>query len=462
VINPTLLTARPFPVTLRPMELPETTFAEGPEGLVAYQVFGQGAIDLLFVPPWIWDIDAMWDEPRIERFLTRLASFSRVIMFDKRGTGVSDPVPLGALPTLEQWTDDISVVLDAVGVERVAVVGNSEGAQMAMIFAAAHPDRTSALVIIDGAACYLRHDDYPAGLPRRLIDQTFAIGTAVDPDIRPVEMLVPSLQLDEHFQRWFRRFRRGSAPPTLRANMFLTGFEWDVRAALPTISVPTLVLHHTDNKWIRLDHGRFLAEHIRDARLVELPGADAYFYAADPEPMRGEIQSFLTGARDLPEDDRVLATVLFTDIVGSTKRASEVGDRRWHEILDAHDRIGAEQVSRFRGRLIKTTGDGLLATFDGPARAIRCAGGIADAVQGLGIQIRAGLHTGEVELRGEDVGGIAVNLAARVLGEARDGETLVSGTVKDLVVGSGIEFADHGSHELKGVPGEWRLFAVKG
>jgi class 3 adenylate cyclase len=237
--------------------------------------------------------------------------------------------------------------------------------------------------------------------------------------------------------------------------------EWDVRAALPTIGVPTLVLHHSDNKWIRLDHGRFLAEHIRDARLVELPGADAYFYAADPDPMLGEIQSFLTGARDLPEDDRILATVLFTDIVESTKRASAVGDRRWHEILDAHDRLGAEQVLRFRGRLIKTTGDGLLATFDGPARAIRCARGIADAVQGLGIKIRAGLHTGEVELRGEDVGGIGVNLAARVLGEAVESETLVSSTVKDLVVGSGIDFDDRGAHALKGVPGEWRLFAVR-
>jgi len=350
------------------MELPDTLFATGPEGLIAYQVFGQGAIDLLFIPPWIWDIDAMWDEPRIERFLTRLASFSRVIMFDKRGTGVSDPVPLGALPTLEQWTDDISVVLDAVGVERVAVVGNSEGAQMALLFAAAHPDRTSALVIIDGAACYLRHDDYPAGLPRRLIDQTlyeqlennvrrsFAIATSGDPDIRPVAMIIPSLEVDEHFQRWYRRFRRGSAPPTLRQNMFWTGFEWDVRAALPTIGVATLVLHHTDNKWIRLDHGRFLAEHIRDAKLVELPGADAYFYAGDQDPMLGEIQSFLTGARDLPEDDRVLATVLFTDIVESTKRAAEVGDRRWHEILDAHDRFGAEQVSRFRGPVDKDNG----------------------------------------------------------------------------------------------------------
>jgi class 3 adenylate cyclase len=244
--------------------------------------------------------------------------------------------------------------------------------------------------------------------------------------------------------------------------MFRTGFEWDVRASLPTISVPTLVLHHTDNQWLWLAHGRFLAEHIRDAKLVELPGADAYFYAADPEPILGEIQSFLTGARDLPEDDRILATVLFTDIVESTKRASEVGDRRWHEILDAHDRVGAEQVSRFRGRLIKTTGDGLLATFDGPARAIRCARGIADAVRGLGITIRAGLHTGEVELRGEDVGGIAVNLAARVLGEAGESETIVSSTVKDLVVGSGIDFQDRGVHELKGVPGEWRLYAVRG
>jgi class 3 adenylate cyclase len=389
-------------------------------------------------------------------------------MFDKRGTGVSDPVPFGALPTLEQWTDDISVVLDAVGTERVAIVGNSEGAQMAMIFAAAHPDRTSALVIIDGAACYVRHDDYPAGVPRRFLDGLFEIVSAADPDLiavgrtGTVERIVPSLKEDEHFRHWVRRFRRGSAPPTMRALMFRTGFEWDVRAALSTIRVPTLVLHHTDNNWIRLAHGRFLADHIREAKLVELPGADAYFFAGDQDPMLGEIQSFLTGARDLPEDDRILATVLFTDIVESTKRASEVGDRRWHEILDAHDRLGSEQVSRFRGRLIKTTGDGLLATFDGPARAIRCARGIADAVQGLGIRIRAGLHTGEVELRGEDVGGIGVSLAARVMAEAGPSEIIVSSTVKDLVVGSGIEFEDRGEHSLKGVPGEWRLYSVKG
>ena len=440
------------------MDAPTTQFAHGPEGEVAYQVLGDGPIDLLFVTPWLWNIEVMWEEPRIERFMRRLATFSRVIIFDKRGVGVSDPVPLGALPTLEQWADDIGTVLDAAQSERAAIVGSAEGAQMAMIFAAAHPERTSALVLIHGSACYFRHDDYPIGLPRHLIDRAVEVMTGPRRDT--TSLFHDSLRSDPQFRRWFERFMRLSASPSSFKRMFRNGMEWDVRAALPAIRVPTLVLHRADTSYVRISAGRYIADHIEGAQFVELPGADHAFYAGDQDALLGEIQGFLTGARGEPEHDRVLATVLFTDIVGSTERAAELGDTRWHEVLDAHDRAAADQIRAHRGRLIKTTGDGVLATFDGPARAIRCARAISEDVARVGITVRSGLHTGEVELRGEDIGGLAVHLASRVLAEAGAGEVLVSSTVKDLVIGSGIEFADRGVHSLKGVPGEWRLFAV--
>lgn len=441
------------------MEVPETQFAHGPEGEVAYQVCGNGPIDLLFVTPWIWNIEIMWEEPRIERFMRRLASFSRVIVFDKRGSGVSDPVPLGALPTLEQWTDDIRIVLDTAGSERAAIVGCAEGAQMAMIFAAGHPERTSALVVVNGAACYLRHDDYAIGLPPELIDDAVEAVTGPHSDL--VEMQIPTLREDHQFRRWWDRFLRLSVSPTSRTRIFRNGMEWDLRAVLPAIRVPTLVLHRAETKYVRADAGRYIANHVEDAQFVELPGSDHAFFAGDQDALVGEIQAFLTGVRGVAEHDRVLATVLFTDIVASTERAAELGDQQWHETLDAHDRLAAEQVTRYQGRLIKMTGDGVLATFDGPARAIRCARAISNEVRRVGIEIRSGLHTGEVELRGEDIGGIAVNLASRVMAEAGPGEVLVSSTVKDLVIGSGIEFTERGSRALKGVPGEWRLFAAQ-
>ena len=438
--------------------LPETLFAEGPEGQVAYQVWGTGTFDLLLVPPWLWNIDLMWDQPRTERFLRRLGTFSRVIAFDKRGTGVSDPVPSGALPTLEQWVDDIRVVLDAAQSSEVAILGNLEGVQMALLFAALHPERTRALVTLDGTASYLRRDDYPIGIPEHLRDATAEIilgGSAAN----LLAMWAPSLAADQSFVAWWPRFRRSTAPPTVAERMFRHGVQWDVRPALSSISAPTLVLHRADDRWIRSNNGQYVAEHIDGAKYVELPGADGLFFAGDQEAVLGEIEAFLTGTRSAPEHDRVLATVLFTDVVESTQRATELGDGRWHDLIDMHDRIGADEVARFRGRVIKNTGDGILATFDGPARAIRCAAGIGEAVRSLGIDIRAGLHAGEVELRGDDIGGIAVHTAARVMGEAGPGEILVSSTVKDLVVGSGIEFLDRGDHELRGLEGQWHLFA---
>ncbi|MFY9586816.1 MAG: adenylate/guanylate cyclase domain-containing protein [Actinomycetota bacterium] len=438
---------------------PDTLFARGPEGQIAYQVFGDGP-DLLFLPPWLWSIELMWDEPRIERFLNRLATFSRVIMCDKRGMGSSDSVPLGALPTLEEWTDDIGVVLDAAGSERPAIVANADGAPMALIYAAAHPERTTSITVIDGYACTMRHDDYPPGLPPRL--RQAAIET-VTRDIHGwANAYAPSLIDDHAFVRWFGRFMRLAASPAFLERMYPSGFDWDVRAALPAIRVPTLVIHHSENRYFRAAHGRYLAEHIADARLVELPGRDSSFYAQDHDPVLNEIQGFVTGVRGEVDLDRVLATVMFTDLVSSTEHAAALGDRRWREVLDAHDRLTARYVDHFRGRLVKTTGDGVLATFDGPARAIRCALAVSDEMSRVnGVDVRSGLHTGEVELRGEDVGGMGVHIAARVMGEAGPSEVIVSSTVKDLVVGSGIEFDDRGRYALKGVPGEWRLFAVK-
>ena len=424
---------------------------------MAYQVWGSGSFDLMFVTPWLWNIEVMWEQPRIEHYLRRLGAFSRVITFDKRGTGVSDPVPLGALPTLEQWADDIRVVLDAAQSSQAAIVGTMEGVQMAVLFAGLHPERTRALVVLDGAACYLRREDYPIGMPENLVD---ASAEAIfGPESESQTMWAPSLAADQSFRAWWPRFRRLAASPTVSERMYRHGTQWDVRPALPAISAPTLVLHHADNRYMRANNGQYMAERIRDAKYVELAGADCLFYAGDQDASLGEIEDFLTGTRRAPEHDRVLATVLFTDVVSSTQRATELGDNRWHDLLDTHDRMAADEVSRFRGRVIKNTGDGILATFDGPARAIRCAASIGEAVRALGIDIRAGLHAGEVELRGDDIGGIAVHTAARVMGEAGPGEILVSSTVKDLVVGSGIEFVDRGEHGLRGLEGQWRLFA---
>jgi class 3 adenylate cyclase len=394
--------------------------------------------------------------------LRRLATFSRLLCFDKRGTGVSDPVPLAALPTLEQWIDDVRTVMDAAGSQRAALLGHAEGGQMGMLFAATYPERASALILVDTCARHLRDVDYPWGhpadrLPRFLqrLEDMWGTGGLAD-------VLAPSLARDDRFRRWVARYARLSVAPRAEKTMYAAHFERDLRGVLPTIRVPTLVLHRVGDRHIRVGHGRYLAEHIPGAKYVELPGEDHLFYVGETETMLGEIEEFLTGVRPLPESDRVLATVLFTDIVTSTERSAQVGDRRWKDLLDQHDTLIRRELDRHRGRLVKNTGDGILATFDGPARAIRCAQAVATSVKSLGIEVRAGLHTGEVELRGEDVTGMGVNIAARVMDAAGPGEVVVSSTVKDLVAGSGLRFADRGTHDLRGVPGEWHLFAVEG
>ena len=440
---------------------PETRYARSEDGYVAYQVVWDGPLDLVFIFYWASNVDAMWEDPSLARFLRRLATFSRLLCFDKRGSGVSDPVPLAAVPTLEQWTDDVRTVMDAAGSKRAALIGHADGGQMAMLFAATYPERTSALILVDTCARHLRDVDYPCGLPAdrvpRYLQRTEELwGTG-----RLLDILAPSVAHDERFRRWYGRYERLAMGPRAIIATQAAYLERDLRGVLPSIRVPTLVLHRAGDRFIRAGNGRYLAEHIPGAQYVELPGEDALF-VGDTEMLLGEMEEFLTGTRPVPEIDRVLATVLFTDIVGSTERAATLGDRAWRTLLDTHHGIVRQELERHRGREIKTVGDGFLATFDGPARAIRCACAIRDELRSLGIEIRAGLHTGECELLNDDVGGIAVHIGARVVATAAPAEVLVSSTVKDLVAGSGLRFVDRGVRSLQGVPGEWRLFAVEG
>ena len=442
------------------MYYPETVYARSKDGNVAYQVVGDGPQDLVFIPSWLSNIDAMWEEPSLANFLRRLATFGRLLCFDKRGAGASDTVSLAELPTLEQWSDDVRTVMEAAGSKRAALLGLGAGGQMAMLFAATYPELTSALILVNSAARRLRDVDYPWGLPQdrlplRLerIEELWGTGGNLD-------FIAPSVARDVDFRRRYARFERLAMGPRAARAILAAGWESDLRRVLPAIRVPTLILHRAGDQFMRIDHGRYLAEHIRGARFVELPGDDHLFYAGETEAMIAEIQQFLTGMRTVPEIDRVLATVLFTDIVASTQRAAELGDRAWRELIGVHNDITRREVERYRGREIRFTGDGFLITFDGPARAIHSANAIAHAMRALGIEIRAGLHTGEIQFTDKDIDGIAVHIGARVLAKAGAGEIVVSSTVKDLVAGSGIQFADRGVHVFKGVPGRWHLFAA--
>ena len=440
---------------------PETRYAKSGEVSIAYQLVGEGRLDLVLVPGWVSHLDCAWEYPRFAEFGRRLASFSRAIFFDKRGSGLSDRI--SGVATLEERMDDVRAVLDAVGSKRAALLGVSEGGPMSVLFAATYPERTSALVLYGTMAKFTASADYPWGFPVETFEQL--VGTLIEswgrPDSAVIPLLAPTLAGDERFREFWARFERAAASPGAFAALMRMNAEIDVRHVLPTIRVPTLVLHRTGDS-ISVDQGRYIAEQIPGAKYVELPGTDHLPAAGDFNALVDEIEEFLTGVRPVPESDRVLATVLFTDIVGSTERAATLGDRAWRALLDTHHGIVRRELERHRGREVGTAGDGFLATFDGPARAIRCAAAIRDGVRSLGIQIRAGLHTGECELMGDDVGGIAVHIGARVMATATPSEVLVSSTVKDLVAGSGLRFVDRGVHGLKGVPGEWRLFAVEG
>jgi class 3 adenylate cyclase/pimeloyl-ACP methyl ester carboxylesterase len=441
---------------------PETDYAKTPGGHhIAYQVLGDGPLDLIYVHG-VGHLDGQWEEPRYAQFLRRLASFSRLILFDMRGTGLSDPVPLSDLPTLEEWTSDIDVVMDAVGSSRAALVAATDGGPMAIYFAASHPDRTSALVLAGTTARVTEDVDYPEGDNPEAIERLLAgldntWGRQPSKDF--VRTASPADADDAALADWWVRYQQQAASPGTALAIIRMNVATDVRHVLPTISVPTLVLHGADDVLTSSAQTEYLARHIPEARHVEVPGTGSWCWRTDG--MANEIQEFLTGVRDMPEPERVLATILFTDIVGSSTRASDLGDRRWRDLLDHHDDVVERQLERFDGRGVKWTGDGVLATFSGPARAVRCAVAIREGLRRLGLEITAGVHVGEIELRGVDVGGIAVHIAARVQALAQPGEVLVSRTVVDLVAGSGIDFEDRGEHELKGVPRSWRLFAVE-
>jgi pimeloyl-ACP methyl ester carboxylesterase len=444
------------------MEAPETRYARSGDYSIAYQVVGQGDLDLVYVPGLASHIEVFWEEPAYSRFLHRLASFSRLILMDRLGTGLSDRLPANQVSTYEQRMDDIRAVMNAVGSERAAVLGWSEGAPLCALFAATYPQRTTALVMYGGVPRFVSDDDYQWGFPREVLDDWVEqiVPAAWGQDEELLRLWAPSVAEQPGPRRWFVRFGRLAASPGAAQALFGMAQDLDIRDILPAIRVPTLVIHRTEDSLVEVEHSRYMAERIPDAKLVELPGVDHLWWFGDQDAIVDEVQEFLTGARSAPEPDRVLATVMFTDIVGSTKRAAEVGDSRWRELLERHEAIVRRELERHRGREVNTTGDGFLATFDGPARGIGCARAIAEAVRPLGIEVRAGLHTGECEVMNGDVGGIAVHTGARVSAEAGPGEVLVSSTVKDLVAGSGIEFEDRGIHELRGVPGEWRLYAV--
>jgi class 3 adenylate cyclase len=437
----------------------ETRYAKSGDLRIAYQVHGDGPIDLVFAPGYLSHLEQNQWWPAYAAFFEKMASFSRLIVFDRRGTGLSDRIL--TLGSFEELMDDIGVVLDAVGSERAALFGGAEGGPMCILFAATFPERTSALVL---GASYARRGwapDHPWGIDeeaqQRILDGYEERWGRIGFGSRA---LAPTLADDERFQVWYAQAQRFSGTPASAREWFRVTMDIDVRDVLPAIRVPTLVIHRSGDRVIPVESGRYLAEHIPDAKYVEMPGHDHFPFVGDMDAIVDEIEEFLTGSRRAREPDRVLATVLFTDIVGSTERATELGDRRWRELLDEHHRLVRAELERARGKEIRISGDGFLATFDGPARAIRCACAIRDAVRGLGLEVRAGLHTGEIELAETGVEGIAVHIGARIAALAGGGEVLVSSTVKDLVVGSGIEFADCDTHALKGVPGEWRVYAV--
>jgi class 3 adenylate cyclase len=440
---------------------PETRYAAGSEGLIAYQVVGEGPIDVVYLSGSTSHVDARWEIPAFSKFSLRLASFSRLVHFDRRGNGASDPVSLDPVPTWEEWADDLRVVMDAVGSEQAAVFAVLDAGPMAMLFAATYPDRVSALILANTTARWLAAEDYPHGLTREFAEAYVKLVEERWGTEDFAALVSPSLARHPHARMLFARYMRASASPRVAAAQVRPVLELDLRSVLPTIRAPTLVLHRRDFVFASVEHARYLAEHVRGAKLFELDGADSALPFGDADPALDAVQEFLTGVRQLPDPDRLLATVLFTDLVSSTARAAKLGDRRWRELLDQHDQLVRREVEHFRGHLWKATGDGALATFDAPGRAIRCALSIREALGELDLEMRAGAHAGEVELRNGDVGGIAVHIAARVAASAAPQEVLVSRTVADLVAGSGIALTARGTRVLKGVPGKWKLYTVE-
>lgn len=435
---------------------PRTQYAKSGDVHIAYQVFGEGAVDLVFVPGFVSHIENYWDEPNFARWLRRLGSFSRVIMFDKRGTGLSDQV--SELPGMDQRMDDVRAVMDAVGIKRAAIFGISEGGSLATLFAATHPERSQALIIYGGFAQFSSWIPTQEAMESlfQYIDKSWGSGESW-------LNFAPTKEGDLAFQQWWGKFERLGASPGAVKTLMRMNSQIDITEILPSVNVPTLVIHRKDDLLVRVEAGRLLAERIPGAKYVELSGADHLpFVGENSDRILDEMEHFLTGETSTPSVERVLATVVFTDIVGSTARAQTLGDRTWGDLLDLHDKAVRKELSRFRGNEIKWTGDGFLAAFDRPARAIQCALAIVNTVRALGLEVRAGIHTGEVDFVKNDIRGIAVHIASRVADLANGGDVVVSRTVKDLVAGSGIAFQDYGTHELKGVPDQWMLFRASG
>lgn len=446
--------------------VPDTLYARTPDGAhIAYQVLGAGPIDLLEPSGGSYiSIDVRDEEPHWYQFERRLASFSRLIRFDPRGIGLSDPISPSSPPSIEDWVSDAETVLDAVNSGRAAILGQGRAGMVSIVLSATRPDRVRAQVLAHAFARLLRAPDYPEGVPAEVFDRFVSGVLRTDRETEPfddVALLLPSLADDVSFRRWWQRAGRAGASPAVARAQYEIAVNSDLRAVLPTITTPTLVLHRRENAYYPVQLGRYLAAHISGARYVELEGADHFLWAGDAAAVLDEIEEFLTGTLGRGEPDRVLATIMFTDIVGSTVRAALMGDRAWGDLLGRHHAAVRRQLVRFRGREIDTAGDGFFASFDGPARAIRCAQAIVESVRELGLEVRAGVHTGECEVVGGKVAGIAIHTGARVASLAKPGEVLVSSTVKDLVAGSGIQFEDRGSHMLKGV-GEWHLYASLG
>lgn len=436
--------------------IPETKYARSDGVHIAYQVFGRGPQDLVYVPGWASHIEYAWEEPMGARFLERLGSFARVVWFDKRGTGLSDRV--SGLPILEERMDDLRAVMKATGVARATIFGVSEGGSMSALFAATYPERVQGLILFGAFAKRLRAPGYPWAPTRaerekwiRQLDAGWGDGAELD-------TLAPSAAHDNAFRRWFAAYGRLSVSPSAAVALARMNTDIDIRAVLPSIHVPTLVIHRKGDRDVPVGNGRFLAEHIPGAKRVELPGADHIPWVGDADAILDEVQEFVTGTRSPRVPDRVLTTVMFTDIIGSTRRARALGDRHWTHLLASHNQMIRRELTRFGGREVKSTGDGFLATFDGPARGIRCACTIQRAGRQLGLSIRVGLHTGECEVIGDDIGGLSVHIASRVAAKSDGSGVLVTSTLKDLVAGSGIHFQDRGRHSLKGVGETWRLF----
>lgn len=442
------------------IEPPQTEYAKSGDVHIAYQVVGTGPPDIITVAGWLTHLDVFWEEPGFARIPERIRTFARFITLDKRNVGLSDRIAGDAPQPLEGRIDDIRAVMDAAGSSSATILAIHEAGPLAILFAATYPERVDSLILYGTWPKGTRSADYPWAPPseyhervQQAIDQRWGTGMSA-------RIMSPSRANDESLRKWFARYERlGASPGTAKVSARISA-ETDVRDILPSVTVPTLIVHRIDDQVADIGGARYMAERIPGARLVELEGADHHF-GTDPDQILDVIESFVTGRTPAEHADRVLATVLFTDVVGSTTRAAQHGDAQWRRVLDQHDAVTAAEVERFRGRLVKSTGDGSLATFDGPARAVQCARAISDRVRSLGIEVRCGLHTGEIETRGEDVSGIAVHIAQRVQSLASPGEVLVSRTVPDLVAGSGLEFDDRGEHELKGVPGHWQIYAVR-